>query len=148
MNTWRVTREEDLVEVVTAVLQAIAGEAARATTLALHGDLGAGKTTFVQTLARQIGVTETVTSPTFVIMKQYTPTERYQHLRHIDAYRIEAVEEMEVLGFNAWLLEPGTLICIEWAERIASLLPPDTFHLTFSLVGDTREITLHHGSEH
>ena len=64
---------------------------------ALHGDLGAGKTTFTQTLARELGVEEIVTSPTFVIMKNYELTNQpFEKLVHIDAYRIEEIDEMRV----------------------------------------------------
>lgn len=114
----------------------------KAVVIALHGDLGAGKTTFTQQLAAILGVTETVTSPTFVIMKAYQTThERFERLRHLDAYRIESAEELLLLGWSDWCAEPRTIICIEWAERVASLLPADTIHLTFATVGDVRQIT-------
>jgi len=108
--------------------------------LALYGDLGAGKTTFVQTLGRGLGIEETITSPTFVIMKLYETEgqEIIKELVHIDAYRIELVDEMRVLGFAELLQRKGTIICIEWADKISELLPPHTFHLNLSLDGDKR----------
>ena len=114
-----------------------------ATVVALHGDLGAGKTTFVQTIARTLGITETVTSPTFVVMKQYeTEHADFTTLVHIDAYRIETGDEMRPLGFTQLLAEPHTLICIEWAERIENLLPDTTVHITLELNADgTRTFT-------
>lgn len=114
-----------------------------ATVLALHGDLGAGKTTFVQTLARSLGVTETVTSPTFVIMKQYgTNSAQFTTLIHIDAYRIETDDEMRPLRFAELLAQPQTLICVEWAERIQTLLPKGTVHISLVLNQDeSRTIT-------
>lgn len=113
----------------------------KAVVLALQGDLGAGKTTFVQTLAKQLGITETVTSPTFVIMKKYkTADPRFSSLVHIDAYRLEKVDEIKILGFEAELATPGTIICIEWAERVAVLLPNDTIGLNFTLQGETRTL--------
>ena len=109
--------------------------------LALHGDLGAGKTTFMQLLAGKLGVAEQVTSPTFVIMKKYPIDEgRITQLVHIDAYRIEDVDEMLPLRFSEELTEKDTIIGIEWAENIAPLLPADTLHLTFRLDGETRII--------
>jgi tRNA threonylcarbamoyladenosine biosynthesis protein TsaE len=117
----------------------------KATVLALSGDLGAGKTTFVQSLARDLGVVETVTSPTFVIMKRYDTTDKYfSSLVHIDAYRIEDIVEMKVLGFELILDEPNTLVCIEWAERIKDLLPEDCTHLKFVVgANESRIITRH-----
>lgn len=107
----------------------------KAVVLALSGDLGAGKTTLVQTIARDLGVIEVVTSPTFVIMKQYETSDKYfSKLIHIDAYRIEDVTEMKPLGFENLLKQANTLICIEWAERIKPLLPKDT--LTLELAND------------
>jgi len=112
--------------------------------LALSGDLGAGKTTLVQLLARMLGVSETVTSPTFVVMKQYeTANELFPQLVHIDAYRIDDVDEMRPLGFPSLITEPGTLLCIEWAERIRAILPAEA--ITISLVlnrDETRTLTI------
>ncbi len=113
--------------------------------LALSGDLGSGKTTFMQVVARMLGVTEVVVSPTFVVMKHYVlPTENsvFTDLYHLDAYRIEDEDEMRPLGFSELLALPRALIAIEWAERIASLLPENTTKLSFHITGDTRTITL------
>lgn len=109
--------------------------------LALHGDLGAGKTTFMQILARQLGVSEQVTSPTFVVMKKYPAEDGgAAQLVHIDAYRIEDVDEMRPLRFSEELTKKDTIIGIEWAENIEPLLPAGTLHLTFTLEGETRII--------
>lgn len=145
MQTWEITEEAELGEVMAA-LHATMHTTDRAQVVALHGDLGAGKTTFTQHLARELGVMETVTSPTFVIMKQYETTdEKFSLLVHIDAYRIEADEELTVLGFTDLLPLPNTLVVIEWAEKVAALLPQDTLHLTFVIDGDIRRIELTHG---
>ncbi|MEZ4200481.1 MAG: tRNA (adenosine(37)-N6)-threonylcarbamoyltransferase complex ATPase subunit type 1 TsaE [Candidatus Paceibacterota bacterium] len=146
MSEWQVNDLTHMPAVVDAVLTGLNEiKTDGATVLALHGDLGAGKTTFVQLLARQLGVEETVTSPTFVVMKQYETTHDFSNLIHIDAYRIETEEEMRVLGFEGLLQSPQTLICIEWAERIKNLLPTHTHHLTFTPDGETRTVTLRHG---
>ncbi|MDC1205510.1 tRNA (adenosine(37)-N6)-threonylcarbamoyltransferase complex ATPase subunit type 1 TsaE [Candidatus Pacebacteria bacterium] len=114
-----------------------------ASVLALHGDLGAGKTTFMQLLAAELGVTQMVTSPTFVLMKKYeTQHSSFANLTHIDAYRIEDIDEMRPLRFTEELEQKGTIIGIEWAEKIASLLPPDTLHIQFEMVDETRVITI------
>lgn len=104
--------------------------AERAVLIALSGDLGAGKTTFVQQLAQILGVEETVTSPTFVIMKSYETTDTtFVRLVHMDAYRIEDDSELTPLNFSKVLAQPKTLVCIEWAERISAFLPAHTIKM-------------------
>lgn len=96
----------------------------RASVITLQGDLGAGKTALVKALAHTLGIEETVTSPTFVIMKSY-PVRAHAHfdtLIHIDAYRIEHEEELRILGFEELLRTPRTLIALEWPERIPKAL--------------------------
>lgn len=115
----------------------------RAQVLALSGDLGAGKTAFVKLLAKQLGVAEEVTSPTFVVMKSYAIPEHpfLKILTHIDAYRIESDDEMRVLGFKELLDDPTRLIAIEWPERIPGVIPEDAQHIEFVLQGEIRTIT-------
>lgn len=117
-----------------------------AAVLALHGDLGAGKTAFVKALARVLGAQEDVTSPTFVILKLYALEEDgifpFSQLAHIDAYRIEDIDEMRVLRFEELLAEKDTIICIEWAEKIEALLPSHTVHMSIEIKGEERTITL------
>jgi len=143
-KTWTVKGVDELSEVVSEVLAAsIEAKSPESVVIALHGDLGAGKTTFTQELANKLGVIETVTSPTFVIMKRYeTENIQFNELVHIDAYRIEDIDEMRVLGFEALLQEKDTIICIEWAEKITELLPKSTKHLTITIEGEKRIITL------
>jgi tRNA threonylcarbamoyladenosine biosynthesis protein TsaE len=104
-----------------------------ATILALKGDLGAGKTTLVQAIGNALGVTETITSPTFTIMKQYTTgSSSFQTLVHMDAYRIDDESELRPLHFAELLEVPKTLVCIEWPEKIKVALP--AFTLVVELV--------------
>lgn len=108
-----------------------------ATIIALHGDLGAGKTTFVQTLGKALGVTEQITSPTFTIMKGYETTDAdFEHLIHMDAYRLEDISELAPLRFSEILATPKTLFCIEWAERIKDALPSRVINLWLSTVDE------------
>lgn len=115
-----------------------------ATTILLSGDLGSGKTTFVKALGKLLGVTETIQSPTFVIMKQFPVTEGiFKKLVHIDAYRFENEKEASVLKLEALFADPDNLIMIEWPERIASFLPKDARKIHFSFIDkDTRQIIL------
>lgn len=120
-----------------------------AVVLALSGDLGAGKTALTKILAGELLIEEPITSPTFVIMKRYqTDDEHFHTLVHIDAYRIEALDEMRVLGFHEVLKEEGTIVCVEWAERVRDLLPPDTVHINVDINDDfSRTITIRHGQD-
>lgn len=113
-----------------------------ATVIALTGDLGVGKTTFVQACARTLGLTAIVTSPTFVVMKRYELRDaRFSTLIHIDAYRIEDEQELEVLKLRESLTHSENIIMIEWAERIPNFIPSPTLHIAMTLNTDgSREI--------
>jgi len=116
--------------------RALAAELAAAlppdATLALHGDLGVGKTTFVQGLARGFGVADAVTSPTFTIFTLHRGT---RTLVHLDAYRLETAEQIDPLMLEDFLVSPYCL-AIEWPEHIAAWLPVDTLHLDLGIAPD------------
>ncbi len=110
------------------------------TTLALHGDLGVGKTTFVQGLAQGLGVREPVTSPTFAIYSVYQGTGR--KLVHLDAYRLENERQLDALLLEEFLISPWCL-AIEWPEKTGAWLPKAAWHLTLSIVeGDKHRVVL------
>ena len=98
-----------------------AGTLAPDTAILLRGDLGAGKTTFVRGLARGLGITEPVRSPTFTLTHEYTiqqpPALRGLPLFHIDLYRIETAAQLHTLGLDE-VFERGGVAAIEWAERL------------------------------
>lgn len=138
-KTWNITSKADL---KTAAIELI-GAHGRGTVFALYGDLGAGKTTFTQVVGEILGIDEAITSPTFVIMKRYTTThDTFRHLIHIDAYRLQSTEELSVLGFEDWLKETDTLMVIEWADKVESLLPGSTVKLQFTLQNNERQLEL------
>ncbi len=114
-----------------------------ATAIGLEGDLGAGKTTFVQGAAQFLGVETTATSPTFVIQKSYPLAGRqFDRLIHIDAYRLKGVEELSVLGWGETMRNPRNLVLIEWPERIRSALPEGTTILKLRFIDEkTRGIS-------
>lgn len=93
--------------------------------LALHGDLGAGKTRFVQGLADALGCNAPVTSPTFTLLHEYAGE---IPLYHADLYRLDSESEIQRAGITEYIEGDGVL-AIEWAERAESLLPPATIHI-------------------
>jgi tRNA threonylcarbamoyladenosine biosynthesis protein TsaE len=119
--------------------RALAAELAAAlppdATLALHGDLGAGKTTFVQGLARGFGIVEPVTSPTFTIFTLHRAPSRT--LVHLDAYRLSDPRQIEALMLDDFLVSPWCL-AVEWPEKIAAWLPDNAIHLDLGIAGDGR----------
>jgi tRNA threonylcarbamoyladenosine biosynthesis protein TsaE len=137
----------NLTEVATVARRALgAWESSpeRATVVGLVGDLGAGKTTFVQALARELGVREPVTSPTFVLEKRYPLSgQAFRHLVHLDAYRLNTPDELIKIGWADLLAEAETLVLVEWADKITPILPRDAQLVKFKFVDETtREITL------
>ena len=121
-----------------AETQALAAEFAAALppdiTLALHGNLGVGKTTFVQGLARGFGIDATVTSPTFTIFTLYRGP---RTLVHLDAYRLERDAQIESLMLDDFLTSPYCL-AVEWPEKIAGWIPANAFHLTLGITSADR----------
>lgn len=107
--------------------------------LALHGDLGSGKTCFVQGLAEALGVDEIVNSPTFAIINEYQGPIR---LYHVDLYRIKSEVEAEALGLDDMLGGEG-IVAIEWPEIFSALLPKSAIHLYFEFIdAGRRRITI------
>ena len=102
--------------------------------LALHGDLGAGKTSFIRGLARAWEITEPVTSPTFNL---YTLYRGSRQLVHLDAYRLASGADLDALMIDDFLTPPWCL-AVEWPERIADCLPDDAWHLFLDIDADTR----------
>jgi tRNA threonylcarbamoyladenosine biosynthesis protein TsaE len=123
-----------------------------ATILALEGNLGAGKTTFVQTLAQELGVREVVQSPTYVLMKNYplelsgagaNTNKKFTKLVHIDAYRLESPEEFDALRPQEFLGDPRTLVVVEWPQKLEGKLPKPDMTIAFSaddMTQDERDI--------
>lgn len=114
-----------------------------ATIVGLHGDLGSGKTTFTQCVVRSLGISESITSPTFLIIKTYNlQRTTYNKLIHIDVYRLKTGEELLKLGWQELVADPQSLIFLEWPERVSEILPPDYIKLEFEFVDETaRKIT-------
>ncbi len=100
--------------------------------VALSGDLGAGKTTLVQGLARGLGITQPVTSPTFILINEYRST---PPLYHVDCYRlVDAPAEAWAIGLDELLYDDGICV-IEWADRLRSLLPAERLDVILIWIG-------------
>lgn len=114
--------------------------------LALYGELGAGKTKFIQGLAEALGIKSRVTSPTFNILRVYSlkgRKDKADSFYHIDAYRLASGRDLLALGAEEFLGAPNSIAAIEWAERVEDILPPQTIRLRFRLLaGGEREITV------
>lgn len=112
-----------------ALAAALAAELPPDSTVALHGNLGVGKTTFVQGLARGLGIQDPVTSPTFNIFTLHRgPT----NLLHLDAYRLESSRQVEDLLLGDFMISPWCL-AVEWPDRVADWLPAGALHLDLDL---------------
>ena len=132
-------------EVGMALAEEIKG-GSKAVVFGLKGDLGAGKTTFLQGFAKGLGIKEKVISPTFVIMNRFDLKGKFKNFYHLDCYRIEKAKEMESLGFEEIISNPKNIICIEWPEKIKSILPKDIILIKFKILeGDKREIIIDYG---
>lgn len=119
-------------------ISSLSKEKEYATVVGLSGDLGSGKTAFVKEVARKLGVTEEVLSPTFVIAKFYDlPTAPWSRLVHIDAYRLERPDEVRALRFDELLADPKNLVMIEWPEQLDGYFPANAQVLHFRFIDET-----------
>ena len=108
------------------------GKQSGAIVLALHGNLGAGKTTLTQGFAKGLGIKKKPNSPTFVILRRYPiRIGRLKNFYHIDLYRIKKSDELETLGLKEILADPASVVLIEWPEKVKDILPKDTIFLDF-----------------
>ena len=118
----------------------------KAMILGLRGELGSGKTTFVQGFAKGLGVKDKILSPTFVILKKFEIPKNKKHIAfrnfyHIDCYRLNKGKDLLDLDFAEIADNPENIVLIEWPERVKSALPRGTMFLSFKFVNmNTREI--------
>lgn len=120
--------------------------------VALHGDLGGGKTTFTQGIARGLGIKNRIISPTFIVLRTYklktenlkqkTTLKNSKLFYHIDLYRIETKNDIEGLGIDEILKNKDNIVVIEWAERLGNLLPKQRIDVYFEYINENkRKIT-------
>jgi len=133
---WTFEREK-IAEAAGLVLRAAAGRKV----IAFYGDMGAGKTTLIGEMCRQLGSADVVSSPTFALINQYV-TDQGLPVFHIDLYRLSGVEEALAAGVGD-CLDSGHLCLVEWPERAGSLLPEDTLIVCLSPVSaDVRKLQI------
>lgn len=125
-------------ENIHSIAESLVGIAGDVRVWTLSGDLGAGKTTLVAAICRQLGVEDQVSSPTYAIIQEYTSPEGPVY--HMDAYRIKDLQEALEIGMDE-LLESGAYCFVEWAEKITPLLPEHYFSLHIRGDGGERKLT-------
>jgi len=109
--------------------------------VALYGDLGSGKTTFVQGLAKGLGITRNINSPTFIIAREYSIKNQESSIKefvHIDLYRIESKKEVMNLGLSDLFNNSESVVAIEWAEKVRDLLPQKRIEVHFTYLEDDK----------
>ena len=113
------------------------------TVYAFYGDMGAGKTTFINALCRRLGVEDDVTnSPSFAIINEYRSDTTAELIYHFDLYRLEGIDEALEIGVEDYF-DSGALCFLEWPERIADILPDDTVRVDIRVNDDnTRDIII------
>lgn len=105
--------------------------------VALYGQMGAGKTTFVRAICQVLGAAGNVSSPTFSIVNEYSLNETGDAVYHLDLYRLKTLQEAMDIGVENYL-EDAAYCFIEWPELIEPLLPPDAVRIKFELVNDSQ----------
>jgi tRNA threonylcarbamoyladenosine biosynthesis protein TsaE len=121
MSEYLITKEDQTKKLARELAKQLKG----GEIIALEGDLGAGKTTFTQYLAKSFGIKQNVTSPTFVLMKIYKVESRkfkVKSLVHVDCYRLDDAQELFYLGIEEYLNKPDSIVVIEWADKIKQYL--------------------------
>ncbi len=107
--------------------------------VALYGDLGSGKTTFVQGLAKGLGIKNRIISPTFIIVRSYKlDTKKTTLFYHIDLYRTTNSDDFNGVGLFEILSNPDNIVVIEWAEKMQGMLPKKRIDITFEYVDENK----------
>lgn len=124
-----------------AISRKFAEELKTGDVVALYGDLGGGKTTFVQELAKELGIKKRIISPTFIIVRSYGLG--VGGFYHIDLYRIESEKDLKGLGIEEIINNKNNIVAIEWAEKLGKGLPKKRWDIRFEYLGeDKRKITI------
>lgn len=116
--------------------------------IVLYGDLGYGKTTFVQGVAEGLGIQQRIISPTFILVREYEIKNKKENIKntnkkvkrfyHIDLYRIESAKDIQGLGLEEILNDKNVIVAIEWAEKLGSLLPNKRIDIYFEYLSENK----------
>ena len=136
MKTFFAKAPDDLKEVAKTLIE----EAGNSRLFAFYGEMGVGKTTFILEILKVLDVVDKGSSPTYSLVNEYRTGEG-KPVYHFDFYRIEDVEEVYDIGYEDYFFS-GSYCFIEWPERIAELLPPETVKVTMRDTGEMREIQI------
>lgn len=133
-----ITKTPEETQALAAQFAASFQPGSRATVIELVGELGAGKTTFMQGIGAYFGIAGTLPSPTFVIGRAYDlPAGKpWKRLIHIDAYRIEKAEELHGIGWEAYAADQGNIIFVEWPANLQTEIVADK-RITFTHLNET-----------
>ena len=125
------------IEETQSLAKKLARKTSPGTVISLIGDLGAGKTTFTKGFARQMGIKDHVTSPTFKLISEYQG-EKYK-LNHIDAYRMNGPEDFLNIGGEEYLISKNSITIIEWGDLLNDILPSKTIRVNFERIKSPKE---------
>ena len=111
----------------------------KATVVALDGVLGSGKTTFTKGFAKELGIKEEITSPTFIILNEYDiDTPAFKKFYHIDCYRLKNEEDLNSIGFFDILEDSENIVLVEWAGKIKKVIPKDAVKIKFYYISENK----------
>ncbi len=114
----------------------------KAFVIGLEGELGAGKTTFLQGFAKGLSIKERILSPTFILMRRFS-LKGGRNFYHLDCYRIAKAKEVLDLGFKDIILGPQNIVAVEWAGKIKEILPKNALRIKVRVIGDKeREVSV------
>ena len=125
------------IEETQSLAKKLARKTSPGTVISLIGDLGAGKTTFTKGFARQMGIKDHVTSPTFKLISEYQGNEYI--LNHIDAYRMNGIEDFLNIGGEEYLISKNSITIIEWGDLLNDILPLKTIKVNFERIKSPKE---------
>ena len=109
--------------------------------VALYGELGAGKTAFVQFVGEALGIKKRIISPTFILMRSYDISDkRFSKLIHLDLYRTNSADELESIDLQEIMADKNNLVFIEWAEKAKDVLPSRRINIRISYEGKDQRI--------